>query len=34
LRARLLRPLLGVLQGRNITADHVTLFSLVAGLAF
>lgn len=34
LRARLLRPLLGVLHGRSMTADHVTLLSLLAGLAF
>jgi phosphatidylglycerophosphate synthase len=34
LRARILHPLLGVLEARSVTADHVTLASLVAGLAF
>jgi phosphatidylglycerophosphate synthase len=34
LRAAVLRPLLGALHGRRVTADHVTLLSLTAGLAF
>jgi phosphatidylglycerophosphate synthase len=34
LRARLLRPLLGMLHGLRVTANHLTLLSLLAGLAF
>jgi phosphatidylglycerophosphate synthase len=34
LRARFLSPLLGVLHGWRVTADHLTLLSLLAGVAF
>lgn len=34
LRARVLRPLLRLLHGLSVTADHLTLLSLLAGLAF